>query len=49
MMLYVTSIDVLGVESPGLILVNKWDLKCEIVPNSAKHIFIIVSSSVELI
>ena len=34
---------VLGVESQGAILVNNWNLKCEIVPN----IFEIVSNSVK--
>ena len=28
----------LGVESQGLILINNWNLKCEIVQNSAKYI-----------
>ena len=37
-------IHVLGVESLGLILVNGWNLKCEILP----HIFGIVSNCVEL-
>ena len=35
----------LGVESLGLILVNNWNLKCEIVPNK----FEIVLNSVEFI
>ena len=29
---------ILGVESQELILVNNWNLKCEIVPNSDKYI-----------
>ena len=28
----------LGVESQGLILINNWNLKCEIVQNSVKYI-----------